>query len=240
MVLADDNFATIVAAVEEGRTIFSNIRKFLRYLLSSNIGEVLTMFFGVLAGSALGLVPPEGGIALPLLATQLLWINLVTDGAPALALGIDPAGPATMRRPPRPADEGVITGTMWAGIVEVGVVMAAGTLLVLDANLPGGLIEGSGELRHAQTMAFTTLVLFSLFTVFNARSDERSAFSGLFSNPWLWGAVLLSLALQVAVTTVPFLQVAFSTVALSPADWLQCAAVASSVLWIRELSKRLA
>jgi Ca2+-transporting ATPase len=126
---------------------------------------------------------------------------------------------------------------MWAGIVFVGVIMAAGTLLVLDASLPGGLLEGAGTMRYAQTMAFTTLVFFSLFTVFNARSDEQSAFVGLFSNPWLWGAVLLALVLQVAVVYVPFLQQAFSTVSLSFGDWLRCAAVASSVLWLRELSK---
>jgi Ca2+-transporting ATPase len=126
---------------------------------------------------------------------------------------------------------------MWVGIFFVGTITAAGTLLVLDASLPGGLIEGSGNMRYAQTMAFTTLVLFQLFTVFNARSDERSAFAGLFSNKWLWGAVLLSLLLQVAVVYVPFLQQAFSTASLSFGDWLRCAAVASSVLWLRELSK---
>src|SRR3546814_11644100 len=103
MVLADDNFATIVAAVEEGRAIFSNIRKFLRYLLSSNIGEVMTMFFGVLLLDVIGLSQAAGGgVVLPLLATQILWINLVTDGAPALAPGFDPAEPAVMREPPRP------------------------------------------------------------------------------------------------------------------------------------------
>ena len=179
MVLADDNFATIVAAVEEGRAIFSNIRKFLRYLLSSNIGEVMTMFFGVLLADVIGLTAAEGGgVVLPLLATQILWINLVTDGAPALALGVDPADAGVMNEPPRPRGEGVITRRMWVGIFFVGVVMAAGTLLVLDASLPGGLIEGSGSMRYAQTMAFTTLMLFQLFNVFNARSDERSAFSG--------------------------------------------------------------
>jgi Ca2+-transporting ATPase len=237
IVLADDNFATIVAAVEEGRAVFSNIRKFLRYLLSSNIGEVITMFFGVLFGAALGLEAGAGGVALPLVATQILWINLVTDGAPALALGIDPGHPTAMERGPRPRGEGVITGRMWLGILQVGAVMAAGTLGVLDASLPGGLIEGHGDMGYAQTMAFTTLVFFSLFTVFNARSDERSAFSGLFANPWLWGAVLFSLALQAAVIYVPFLQQAFSTVALGARDWLVCAAVASSVLWVRELTK---
>jgi Ca2+-transporting ATPase len=238
MVLADDNFATIVAAVEEGRAIFSNIRKFLRYLLSSNIGEVMTMFFGVLMSGIIGLADAGAdGVGLPLLATQILWINLVTDGAPALALGVDPADRTNMMEPPRPRGEGVITPRMWAGIFFVGAVMAAGTLFVLDASLPGGLIEGSGTIAYAQTMAFTTLVVFQLFNVFNARSDERSAFEALFDNHWLLAAVALSLALHAAVIYVPFLQRAFSTVALSPVDWLCCILAASSVLWLRELGK---
>ena len=238
MVLADDNFATIVAAVEEGRAIFSNIRKFLRYLLSSNIGEVMTMFFGVLLADAIGLTAAgRGGVVLPLLATQILWINLVTDGAPALALGVDPADAGLMTEPPRARNEGVITRGMWAGILFVGAIMAVGTLLVLDASLPGGLIEGSGNMRYAQTMAFTTLMLFQLFNIFNARSDEKSAFTRLFTNNWLWAAIVFSLALHVAVVYIPFLQQAFSTVGLSADDWLFCAAVASSVLWLRELSK---
>jgi len=240
IVLADDNFATIVAAVEEGRAIFANIRKFLRYLLSCNIGEVLTMFFGVLFADAIGLVALGDGFSLPLLATQILWINLVTDGAPALALGVDPADPDVMNRPPRPRDEGVITGRMWRGIFFVGAIMAAGTLFVLDASLPGGFIEGSGDLRYGQTMAFTTIVLYSMFNVFNARSDERSAFAGLFSNGWLWGAIATSLALQGAVIYVPFLQEAFSTAPLDLRDWLLCTAVGSSVLWLRELTKLVA
>ena len=239
VVLTDDNFATIVAAVEEGGSIFSNIRKFLRYLLSSNIGEVITMFFGVLLAKVIGLEVEGNAVVLPLLATQLLWINLATDGAPALALGVDPADERTMTKPPRPRGERVITRRMWFGIFFVGIVMAAGTLFVLDASLPGGVIDGSGTMRYAQTMAFTTLVLFSLFTVFNARSDERSAFAGLFSNRWLWGAVLLSLLLQVAVVYVPVLQQTFSTVRLSAGDWLFCSAVASSVLWLREIGKAI-
>jgi Ca2+-transporting ATPase len=237
MVLADDNFATIVAAVEEGRAIFSNIRKFLRYLLSSNIGEVMTMFFGVLLADRIGLKAEGSAVVLPLLATQILWVNLATDGLPALALGVDPAEADVMTKLPRPKSESVITRQMWAGILFVGVVMAAGTLFILDASLPGGQIEGSGSMRYAQTMTFTTLMMFQLFNVFNARSDTRSAFVGLFSNQWLWGAVLLSLLLQAAVIYTPFLQQAFSTVRLSFVDWLRCAAVASSVLWLRELSK---
>ena len=115
--------------------------------------------------------------------------------------------------------------------------MAAGTLLLLDASLPGGLIEGSGSIPYAQTMAFTTLILFQLFNVFNARSDEQSAFRGLLRNHWLWAAIGFSLALQFAVIYVPFLQKAFSTVSLTLNDWLLCTVVASSVLWLRELSK---
>jgi P-type Ca2+ transporter type 2C len=238
MVLTDDNFASIVAAVEVGRGIFANIRKFLRYLLSSNLGEVMTMFFGVVLADAIGLTAQEGSsIVLPLLATHILWINLVSDGAPALALGVDPVDASVMSAPPRPRGEGAITRRMWAGIIFGGVIMAAGTLFILDWSLPGGLIEGTGDMRYAQTMAFTTLLFFSLFSVFNARSDERSAFVGMFSNTWLWGAIVLSLMLQVAVIYVPVLQQAFSTVSLSAGDWLRCAAVGSSVLWLRELSK---
>jgi P-type Ca2+ transporter type 2C len=240
MILADDNFATIVAAVEEGRSIFSNIRKFLRYLLSSNIGEVMTMFFGVVLAKVIGLRADENAVVLPLLATQLLWINLVTDGAPALALGVDPADPGVMNMPPRPTGEGVITKQMWMGIGFVGAVMAAGTLLMLDACLPGGLIQGSGTMTYARTMAFTTLIMFQLFNVLNARSDEESAFRGIFRNHWVWLAIALSLVLQAAVIYVPFMQRAFSTSRMSFGDWVSCAAVASSVLWLRELSKYLA
>jgi Ca2+-transporting ATPase len=240
MVLADDNFASIVAAVEEGRAIFANIRKFLRYLLSSNIGEVLTMFLGVVLAERLGLREPGGGLVLPLVATQVLWINLVTDGPPALALGLDPPDGNLMQQPPRPPGEGVLTARMWRGILWVGIVMAAGSLLVIDAALPGGWIAGTGSRPYGQTMAFTTLMLFQVFNVLNARSDERSAFRGLFTNRWLWAAIAGSLALQVLVVHAPVLQRAFGTVSLSGRDWAVCAATASSVLWLREGSKLLA
>jgi Ca2+-transporting ATPase len=238
MILADDNFATIVAAVEEGRAIFANIQKFLRFLLSSNIGEVLTMFLGVVLAEPLGLTTSGNEVIIaPLLATQILWINLVTDGAPALALGLDPADPDIMQQQPRAPGSGVITREMWFGIVFIGVIMAAGTLLVLDAALPGGLIAGTGEMAYGRTMAFTTLMIFQMFNVFNARSDIHSVFYQLFHNVWLWGAVALSLLAQVAVIYVPFLQRAFSTVPLNGSDWLECILVGSSVLWLRELSK---
>jgi len=237
IVLADDDFATIVAAVEEGRAIFDNIRKFLRYLLSSNIGEVLAMFFGVLLASRIGLRTAGSGVVLPLLATQILWINLVTDGAPALALGVDPAEDGLMDRPPRPAGEGVITGRMWRGIFFVGIVMAAATLFVLDASMPGGFVEGRGDLRFAQTMAFTTLMIAQLFNAINARSDEHSAFTRLFTNRWLWGAIVLSLVLHAFVLYVPAMQRAFGTAPLGAADWLFCVGAASTVLWAREATK---
>jgi len=238
MILTDDNFATIVNAVREGRAIFANIQKFLRFLLSSNIGEVLTMFGGVVLANVLGLTATSNAvITAPLLATQILWINLVTDGAPALALGLDPADPDVMQQQPRAPGSAVITRTMWFGIIFVGVIMAAGTLLVLDAALPGGLIAGSGDMQYGRTMAFTTLILFQMFNVFNARSDTHSVIYQLFHNPWLFGAVALSLMLQVAVIYLPFLQRAFDTVPLHANDWLTCVLVASSVLWLRELSK---
>jgi len=241
MVLADDNFASIVAAVEEGRSIFANIQRFLRFLLSSNTGEVLVMFLGVVLAGAIGLVPEEGSaLVVPLLATQILWINLLTDSGPALALGVEPADHDVMLRPPRDPRSGVIGGRTWFDIVAVGVIMAAGTLGVMDWALPGGLLGGGGAgrgLRHAQTMAFTTLVLFQLFNTFNARFEDRSAFHGLFANRWLWLAVLGSAALQVAAVHLAFLQRAFRTVPLSPRDWLICLAVASSVLWAMELKK---
>ena len=130
MVLADDNFATIVAAIEEGRSIYANIQKFLLYLLSTNLGEVLVMFFGVALAATLGLAAGPGEtLVLPLLATMILWINLVTDGFPALALGVDPPEPRLMERPPRDPRAGVITPRMWIGIAVASIVMAVGTLL---------------------------------------------------------------------------------------------------------------
>ncbi len=244
MVLADDNFASIVAAVEEGRSIFANIQRFLRYLLSSNVGEVLVMFLGVVLAGTIGLVPEEGSaVVAPLLATQILWINLLTDSGPALALGVEPADPDVMLRPPRDPRSRVIGGRMWLDIVLVGLVMAAGTLGVMDWALPGGLVTGAGAargIRYAQTLAFTTLVLFQLFNALEARSGERSAFHRLLANRWLWLAVAVSVGLQIAVVHAPFLQGAFRTVPLAPGDWLLCAAVGSTVLWAMELRKLVA
>ncbi|MBC7685963.1 MAG: cation-translocating P-type ATPase [Bdellovibrionales bacterium] len=239
MILADDNFATIVKAVGEGRAILDNIRKCLRYLLSSNMGEVLTVFFGVIGARLIGLAGAEGAIVAPLLATQLLWINLVTDSAPALALGIDAPVDDHMTRKPRGLHAPVLDGRMWRGVLQTGLVIAVVTLLTIDLYLPGGLVEGSSDLVTARTAGFTVLVLTSLFTCFTSRSDTASAFSNLFGNRWLWGAIGLSLVLQIAVVEVSWLNVAFGTAPLGLAQWLQCAAMASVVLWFSELSKLL-
>jgi Ca2+-transporting ATPase len=238
MVLTDDNFASIVAAIEEGRSIYSNIRKYLRYLLATNLGEVGVLFLGVVAAGWLGIVAGEGALlTLPLTAAMILWVNLVTDAGPALALGMDPANPRLMQRPPRDPASGIITRAMWGGILLVAAVLTVGTLGVIDAALPGGFLAGAGEIAYARTLAFHTLVLFSLFAVFAARSDETSALRDAFSNGWLWLAVATSLALQCAVLYLPPLQRAFNTTPLGLRDWAVAAAVASSVLWVRELSK---
>ena len=239
MILADDNFATIVDAVREGRGVLDNIRKFLRYLLSSNLGEVLTVFLGIVGAGVLGLSGEGGAVVLPLLATQILWINLITDAGPALAMGVDPMTEDVMARRPRKPDERVIDGKLWAGVVEIGVAMALATLLTLDFYLPGGLIDGTQSLDQARTAAFTVLVLAQLFNAFNARSETASAFHGLLANRWLWGAVGLSALLQVAVVEIGFLNVAFGTVPMPLAQWAVCVAMASVVLWVSELRKAL-
>jgi P-type Ca2+ transporter type 2C len=238
MILADDDFATIVLAIREGRAIFVNIRRFLRFLLSSNVGEVFTMFFGVMLAGPLGLDASGGTIAVPLLATQLLWVNLMTDTAPALAIGVDPAPDDIMERPPRHMNDAIIDGRMWIGIVWVGLVTAVVTLAALDMRLPGGFLGGSsGNIVEARTMALTTLVFAQMFNVFNARSDKVSAFHRLFTNPLLWASVALSIVLQVAVVHIGFLNRAFETTPLTGFDWLVCLGLASIVLWADEAKK---
>jgi P-type Ca2+ transporter type 2C len=249
MILADDNFATIVQAVREGRGVFDNIRKFLRYLLTSNMGEVLTVFLGVVGAGVIGLTASDlapglaGGAAvapalvLPLLATQLLWINLVTDLGPALALGVDPPVGDLMARKPRPLTERLIDGRMWRDVFEIGLVVAVLALLTMDMYLPGGLIAGTDNLATARTAGFNVLVFASLFNCLSARSDTTSAFVHLFANRWLWGAITLSALLQVAVLNLAWLSVAFGTVPLTLQQWAVCVAMASGVLWFSELRK---
>lgn len=234
MILADDNFATIVQAIREGRGIFSNIKKTLRYLLSSNMGEIFTVFFGVVLAGATGLSQGHT-VALPLLATQILWINLLTDGAPALALGVDPHTEDVMNRPPRAASDRVIDGRMWNNIVVIGAAVAAATLVTIHLYAPDGPLPSSVD--TARTAGFTVLVIAQLINTINARSETRSAFHRFFANPWLWAAIGLSALLQVAVVQLPVLNAAFTTTPLSVSQWLVCLAVASTVLWVSEIRK---
>jgi magnesium-transporting ATPase (P-type) len=241
MVLADDNFATILRAVREGREIFADIRKFLRYLLGSNAGEVLVMFIGVLAASAIGLtdVTNDGDavLAVPLLATQILWINLLTDSALALALGVDPAVDDVMAQSPRRPDDRVIDRPMFTTIALVGVTTAIVGLVALDLELAGGLLGGTGDIDTARTMLFTTVVLAQIFNAFNSRSDRVSAFVRPFENRLLWLAVAVTVGLQVLVVHAEPLNRAFDTVPLDARRWVICWALASVVLLVDEIRK---
>ena len=246
MILADDNFSTIVEAVREGRGIFDNIRKFLRYLLSSNVGEVFTVFGGVMLAGFLGITQPGSqGVTVPLLATQLLWINLLTDAAPALAMGVDPSTDDVMARKPRKLTDRVIDGQMWGDIIFIGLIMAAVTLIGMDMHLAGGLftdrsvaaIGHDAQMTEARTMGFTILVFAQMINALCSRSHDQSVFVGMFANKWLWGAIALSALLQVAVIYVPFLNTAFGTVPLSAGAWVECLGLAMVVLVASELRK---
>lgn len=246
MILADDNFSTIVEAVREGRGIFDNIRKFLRYLLSSNVGEVFTVFGGVMLAGFLGITQPGSqGVTVPLLATQLLWINLLTDAAPALAMGVDPSTDDVMARKPRKITDRVIDGQMWGDIIFIGLIMAAVTLIGMDMHLAGGLftdrsvdaVGHDAQMTEARTMGFTILVFAQMLNALCSRSHDQSVFVGLFANKWLWGAIALSALLQVVVIYVPFLNTAFGTMPLSAGAWVECLGLAMVVLVASELRK---
>jgi calcium-translocating P-type ATPase len=245
MILADDDFATILGAVREGREIFADIRKFLRYLLASNAGEVLVVFLGVVAAGALGLADATGGeganaLAVPLLATQILWINLLTDSALALALGVDPPVDDVLAAPPRRLTDRVIDRTMVVTIALVGTTAALAGLVALDLELEGGLLGGSGDIDTARTMVFTTIVLAQVFNAFNSRSDHASAFVRPFDNRLLWGAATITVALQVLVVHAGPLNRAFDTVPLDARRWLLCLGLASTVLVVEEVRKAVA
>ena len=248
MILGDDNYSTIVAAVRQGRGIFDNIKKFMRYLLSSNMGEVATVFLAVLLGGLIGLADPANPAAavVPLLATQILWINLVTDSGPALAMGVDPETDDVMGRGPRKLTDRIIDTHMWQRIIGVGLVMGLLTLLIYDLTLPGGLVGGleglatpDSQFAVARTTVFTALVFMQLFNALNSRSDTGSAFTHMFSNAWLWGSVALVAVLQVLVVEVPFLQSAFGTAPLDWIHWAVAVGAGAAVLLYEEVVKLL-
>jgi magnesium-transporting ATPase (P-type) len=211
----------------------------LRYLLASNTGEVLVMLLGVLGAGLLGLEVVEGELAVPLLATQILWINLLTDSALAMALGVDPAVEDVMSRPPRDIDDRVVDRPMLVTIALIGTVSAAVALFALDLELPGGLIDGSGDVVTARTMVFTTLVLAQVANAFNSRSDRVSAFAHLLENRLLLAAAAATVALQVAVVHVGFLNDAFDTTPLDAGRWAICTGLAAVVLLAGEARKAL-
>jgi len=224
MILTDDNFASIVSAIEEGRSIYDNIKKFVEYLLSSNLGEILTIFLAIIFSSFFG-------GALPLIAIQILWVNLVTDGFPALALSVDPAEPDIMRRKPRGLKDPILSRAMVTRMIVIGIIMMAGTLFMFQH------FQKDYGLQYAQTIAFCTLVVFQLFNVLNCRSEYNSLFRlGVFSNIKLWIAIFVSIVLQLAVIYTP-LSVYFKTTPIEFMHWGWIIMVGSSVLIYGELAK---
>jgi Ca2+-transporting ATPase len=221
MILLDDNFATIVKAVKEGRRIFDNVRKFIRYTMTSNSGEIWTI---VLA--------PFLGLPIPLLPIHILWINLVTDGLPGLALAAEPAEKNIMKRPPRHPQENIFTG-MWVQIIWVGLLMGAVSIFTQALALKTGF-------AHWQTMVFTVLCLSQMGNVLALRSERESVFTqGLFSNKPLLGAFLLTILLQMATIYVPFLNPVFKTQPLSLYELLITMGLSSIVFFAVEADKWL-
>lgn len=209
IILADDDFSTIVRAIYEGRAIYDNIRKFIRYLLGCNIGEVLVMFTASLLG-----------FPLPLLPIQILWVNLVTDGLPAMALGLEPPEPGIMSRKPRPRDESIFAHRLGWIVFSRGLYITAVTLLAFTIGLVASRLNGEGGLELARTMALTTLVFAQLFYVFECRSERYSPFAlGIFKNKFLIAAVSCSIMMQLGVIYLPFFQNVFNTAALELWHW---------------------
>lgn len=225
MVLLDDNFATIVNAVEEGRVVFDNIRKFVKYTMTSNAGELFVMLIG-----------PLLGMPLPLLPLQILWINLVTDGLPGLALAVEPAEPGTMHRPPYPPDQrifdrGMIRDILWIGTLMAGVSLCLGYL---------EWVSGTAETAHWRTIVFTVLTIAQMGNALASRSQRHSLFRiGLFTNRAMLLAVLLTLTLQLLVIYLPPLQTVFRTVPLSSSDLGLCFAMGAVVMMAIEVKKAL-
>ena len=225
MIITDDNFASIVAAVEEGRGIYDNIRKFIHYLLSCNAGEVLVMFVSSLIGWPI-----------PLLPIQILWVNLITDGLPALALGVDPIDPNVMKRPPRPSSQSVVTKQTALLMLAQGGFIALCSLAAFAFVL---FVEDEG-LSRARTAAFVVLACSQLFHSLNCRSQTESLFKiGVLTNTKLVLAAAISFLLQMMVVYVPFFQIIFKTEPLRVIDWIMVVAISSLPLWAMEMVKAI-
>ncbi len=229
MVLTDDNFATILTAVGEGRSVYANIVKFVRFQLSTTLGFALLFLLAAALGTA-------GGK--PFTAIAILWVNIIMDGPPAMALGVDRAASDTMLRRPRPRTERILTRSRWTAVGISAAVMALGTLAVLEWA-PGGA-TAAGVASVGGTMAFNTFVLFQFFNILNARHDTRSVFHrDTLGNRWLGVSLAAVVLLQIAVTPVGFMQQLFDATSISAGQWLVCTAIASSVLWVEEARKFL-
>lgn len=228
MVITDDNFATIVGAVEQGRIVVHNILRFIHYLFSCNFAEIVTVFAAIMLGWPL-----------PLGVLQILWLNLITDIFPAMALALEPSAPDVMKRPPRDPRKPLMTPAFGWLIVWQGLLLAGCTLAAFAVGMRWYGTQGEG-LRHAVTIAFMTLALAQVFHAFSARSQKRSAFSkGLFTNGWLWGATLICVLLQLAAVYLPALQEVLRTVPLKAADWGLIAVGSLTPVAVVELVKAL-
>ncbi len=223
MTLLDDNFATIVAAVEEGRIVFGNIKKYLMYLLSCNVGEIVLLAGAVIAG-----------LPLPLTAVQILYVNLATDGLPALALAVDPPERDLMNRPPRDARIGIFTRPVVAMLLAAGLWSG-----LVNITLFTTLLRAGRPLEEVMALTFLTLVLIQFFNAYNCRSDRLSVRHAPFANRWLNLAVFWELALLIVIVYVPFLQPAFGTFGLAAADWLLAVSLAFSIVPVMEVVKRM-
>ena len=223
MVLTDDNFATIVLAVKEGRAIYDNILKFVRFQLSTNLGAIFSVFGA-----------PLLGLPLPFSPIQILWVNIIMDGPPAMALGVDRARPGIMHEPPRHMYARILTLRRLGTLAAFGAIMAAGTLGLL------WWAGADGDGARAATLAFTAFVLFQVFNAFNARAERGSTFNrNFFTNGWLWLSLASVVLLQALAVHWSPAQAVFGTTDLSLTDWALATAVASSVLMVGETRKLL-
>jgi len=223
MILTDDNFASIVAAVEEGRTVYENIKKPVQYLLSSNAGEIFILFFGILLA-----------FPLPLVAVQLLWVNLVTDGLPAIALSLEPPERHIMNRPPRNRNESMFSRDMIMNIVLVGLLMTVSGLLLFKR-----VLDVTANVDYARTVLLTTVVMFEMFNVFMCRSNLPIQDSKPFSNKWVWIGVLSSVVLHLVFMYVPVLRPVLHATPLSLVDWGWILGVCVTAFAVVELARRL-
>jgi len=223
MVLADDNFASVVAAVDEGRAIFNRLRNVIFFLLSTNLGELLALILSILfIGKA------------PLLAVQILWVNVVTDTAAAIPLGLEPKFGDELKQPPRHPKVGLIFPGLLLRIGFLAILMSVGIFLIFN------WAQARVSLEEARTLAFCSMVAFEWFRAFNARSDEYTSFRlGIFRNRWLVVSILIAIILQLAVVYMPFLQVAFKTVPLGIDKWGIAILAGGSLFAIEEIRKTL-